>query len=182
MNRPISQLPTPAATFSSKESFEAVVEHWANARIDGPMQLIARFDEAAKQLIAIGGVLQGLFFGIVGLGGWKDHLPSSLWWVVVLCFLPLVALVVCAAKVICSVPVQMEAIETYELMKRAADPDGVPDEDLLDAIKLWCFRIDRNALIKHRWLLAANWMFWVSSLATLCLLLLVVVVQPGGSG
>lgn len=33
--------------------------HWAQAQIDGPMQTIARYDEAAKILITIGGFVLG---------------------------------------------------------------------------------------------------------------------------
>lgn len=169
MSQSVTQMPLPAS-FSSKQSFEAILQHWASARIDGPMQVIARFDAAAKQLITIGGLLQGLFFAVVALGGVKDHLPFSLW-VVPLFFVPLVALVFCAAKVICTVPVQMEAIDTYKLMKRASDPPGVPDDDLQEAIQRWCLTVDKIALLKHRWLFAANILFLVSSVLTLFLLL-----------
>lgn len=162
--------PATRGLFQSRPSFEAVVQHWAKARIDGPMQVIARFDEAAKQLIATGGLLQGLFFAVVALGKWKDDLLFPLW-IVGIFFLPLLAMVFCAAKVICTVPLKMEAIDTYLLMRRASDPSGVSDEDLTDAMRRWCFTVDRVALAKHRWLFAANVLFLVSSLLTLALLL-----------
>jgi hypothetical protein len=156
--------------FESKQSFEAVIQHWAKARIDGPMQVIGRFDEAAKQLIATGGLLQGLFFAVVALGEWKEKLPFPLW-IVPLFFLPLLAQAFCAAKVICTVPLQMEAIDTYKLMQRAGNPAGVSNDDLTQAMMRWCETVDRIALIKHRWLLAANLLFLGSSLLTLLLLL-----------
>ena len=161
--------PTPSTQFESKQSFETVVQHWAKARIDGPMQVIARFDEAAKQLIATGGLLQGLFFAVVALGEWTNF-PFPLW-IVPMFFLPLLALVFCAAKVICTVPLKMEAIDTYMLMMRASDPVGVSTQDLTDAVKRWCFTIDHIALVKHRWLFAANLLFLASSLLTLLMLL-----------
>lgn len=102
-------------------------------------------------------------------------MPFSLW-VIPLFFMPLVVLVFCAAKVICTVPLQMEAIDTYMLMKRASDPSGVPDKDLLEAIQRWCLTIDRIALITHRWLLAANILFLVSSVLTLFLSLPLVIM------
>jgi hypothetical protein len=37
--------------------FHALLQHWAIARIDTPLDVIARFDEAAKQLIAVGHVM-----------------------------------------------------------------------------------------------------------------------------
>jgi hypothetical protein len=156
--------------FQSKQSFEAIVQHWAKARIDGPMQVIARFDEAAKQLIATGGLLQGLFFAVVALGKWKSDFPFPLW-IVAAFFLPLLAMVFCAAKVICTVPLKMEAIDTYILMQRAGDPSGVGGEDLTGAMRRWCFTVDRIALVKHRWLFAANLLFLASSILTLVMLL-----------
>ena len=168
----VTALPTLSTQFESKQTFESVVQHWAKARIDGPMQVIGRFDEAAKQLIATGGLLQGVFFAVVALGEWKTKFPSSSLWIVALFFLPLLALVFCAAKVICTVPLKMEAIDTYLLMLHASDPAGVSSEELTDAVKRWCSTIDRIALVKHRWLFAANLLFLASSLLTLVLLLL----------
>ena len=85
-------------------------------------------------------------------------------------------MVFCAAKVICTVPLQMEAIDTYMLMKRAADPVGVDDKELTKAVRGWCSTVDRIALIKHRWLFAANLLFLASSFLTLVLLLALVFV------
>ena len=161
---------TSGPPFESKQSFEAILQHWAKARIDGPMQVIARFDEAAKQLIATGGLLQGLFFAVVALGEWKSSFPLQLL-IVGVFFLPLLALVFCAAKVICTVPLKMEAIDTYKLMKRASDPAGVSDQELTDAVQRWCSTVDNIALVKHRWLFRANLLFLASSLLTLILLL-----------
>jgi hypothetical protein len=156
--------------FESKQSFEAILQHWAKARIEGPMQVIARFDEAAKQLIATGGLLQGLFFAVVALGEWKTSFPLPIW-IVPVFFLPLLALVFCAAKVICTVPLKMEAIDTYTLMRRASAPAGVSHQDLTEAVQRWCFTVDHIALVKHRWLFAANLLFLASSLLTLLMLL-----------
>ena len=155
--------------FQSKPSFEAVLQHWAQARIDGPLQVISRFDEAAKQLIATGGVLQGLFFAIVALGKWKDS-PFPVWLIPIF-FLPVLALVFCAAKVICTVPLQMEAIDTFNLMKRAGGLSGVDDQELNAAMQRWCSSIDHIALVKHRWLFAANLLFLASSVLSLFMLL-----------
>ena len=164
------RLPSDAASLvQSKASFEAVLQHWAKARIDGPLQVVARFDEAAKQLIATGGLLQGLFFAVVAIGNWKSAFPFPLW-VVPLFFLPLLALIFCAAKVICTVPLQMEAIGTYLLMQRIG-AEGAPESDVADALQRWCKTIDRTALVKHRWLFAANILFLVSSSTTLLMLL-----------
>ena len=158
-----------ASLVQSKASFEAVLQHWAKARIDGPLQVIVRFDEAAKQLIATGGLLQGLFFAVVALGNWKNAFPFPLW-VVPLFFLPLLALIFCAAKVICTVPLQMEAMGTYLLMRRVG-VEGASETELADALQRWCKTIDRIALVKHRWLFAANILLLMSSSTTLVMLL-----------
>jgi hypothetical protein len=68
----------------------------------------------------------------------------------------------------------MEAIDTYMLMKRAADPVGVDDKELTKAVRGWCSTVDRIALVKHRWLFAANLLFLASSFLTLVLLLVLV--------
>jgi len=50
-------------------------------------------------------------------------------------FLPLLTMVFCAARVICTVPHQREAaMDTYLLMKHASDPGGVNDKDLTAAM------------------------------------------------
>jgi hypothetical protein len=108
--------------FTSKAAFETILEHWAKARIDGPMQVVARFDEAAEQLITLGGIFQGVSFTVVTFGGVKDRVPL---WLLAVFFVPPVALVICAAKVICTVPTKMEAIDTYALLRRAAAPEGL---------------------------------------------------------
>jgi hypothetical protein len=166
----VSQMPGHPSPFESKPSFEAVLQHWAKARIDGPMQVIARFDDAAKQLIATGAVLQGLFFAVVALGKWRSEFPFPLW-VIIVFFLPLLAYIFCAARVICTVPLQMEAMATYALLQRVGEPGGVDSGELGGAMQTWCKTIDRIALVKHRWLFAANVLFLASSATTLIMLL-----------
>jgi hypothetical protein len=41
----------------SQPCFNAIVEHWFKARIDGPMQTLAHYDETVKQLVTLGGLL-----------------------------------------------------------------------------------------------------------------------------
>lgn len=164
MSMPLSS--SALGVFSSKETFESVLQHWAVARIDGPMKVTERFDEAAKQLIVVGGLMQGLFFAVVALKNPGSQAPL---WIVSLFFLPLIALVFCAAKVICIVPLKMEAINTYTLMRRAMD--GVPDRELTAAVEEWCREIDRIAKEKHAWLFKANMLFLLSSVLAVGVLL-----------
>jgi len=44
----------------SHECFNSFIKHWAEARIDGPMQAIARYDDVAKLMTTIGGFLQAV--------------------------------------------------------------------------------------------------------------------------
>ena len=92
-------------------------------------------------------------------------------WVIAVFFIPLLAYVFCAARVICTVPLKMEAMSTYLLMQRVGDQGGVRSEELRDAMDAWCKTIDRIALTKHRWLFCANVLFLVSSATTLTMLL-----------
>jgi hypothetical protein len=43
-------LPAPD---KNQQCLESIIEHWVDARIDAPIQIIAKYDEAAKQLITI---------------------------------------------------------------------------------------------------------------------------------
>jgi hypothetical protein len=134
-------------------SFEAIVQHWAKSRIDAPLRVIARYDEAAKQLVAVGGLLQGMFMAILVIGGIKEHPPIL---ITLAFFTPLIVQVFCAAKVICTVPLRMEAFETYQLLletSRAGNDDYAP---LSRAVEKWCGTVDSLAKLKHRWLFAAN--------------------------
>lgn len=45
---------------AARQCITTFLEHWGKARIDGPMLAIARYDDAAKLLITIGGLLQAV--------------------------------------------------------------------------------------------------------------------------
>jgi nitrate/nitrite-specific signal transduction histidine kinase len=60
---------------------------------------------------------------------------------------------------------------TYILFKEIGTT-GVPGEKLTAAVDNWCKAIDKVAEKKHRWLLAANILFLVSSALTVLLVLL----------
>ena len=42
----------------NQQCLNSIIEHWAESRIDGPMEALARYDDAAKYMITIGGFLQ----------------------------------------------------------------------------------------------------------------------------
>jgi hypothetical protein len=156
----------PQLLSRSTAAFEALVQHWAQARVDGPLEVMKRFDEAAKQLIALGAILQGLLFAVVNLGV-KGHVPP---WMTAIISVPLMALVFCGARVICTVPVRMEAIDTYLLMKRATEHGGIGNKSFTEAVQTWCRTVDDLAKRKHRWLIAANSLLLLSFIGGLVFL------------
>ena len=69
---------TDTDKFVSRASFEAIIEHWSKSRIDSAVAAIARYDEAAKQLITLGGVLLILLNPTGHTDGGKPRvIPSS---------------------------------------------------------------------------------------------------------
>src|SRR5690349_17017928 len=91
--------------FETKQTFDTVVEHWAKSRLDVPLQVITRFDDAAKQLITIGSVLQALYIAAFTFGNFKQQMPL---WLIAGLFIPLILLIFCAAQAICVVPIKKE--------------------------------------------------------------------------
>ncbi|MDX6447078.1 MAG: hypothetical protein QOH71_4152 [Blastocatellia bacterium] len=157
--KPQSQI---ESTFRSPESFEAVLQHWGKARIDTSLQLITRFDDAAKQLIAIGGTLQGLLIAVFAFSNAASRIPV---WGIPLIVVVLLAFMFCAARVICTLPPAAEARGSYALFRKVGT-SGVSDEELTTAVHNWCVEIDTLAKNKHWWLLRANILFLFSSLLT----------------
>jgi hypothetical protein len=151
--------------FETKRTFDAVIDHWAKSRLDVPMQVIARFDDAAKQLIMIGSVLQGLYMAVFGFGNLKQVIPI---WLIALLFVPLVLLIFFAAQAICVVPLKKEAFDTYSLFKSRSE---ISDEDLTLAVNNWCKTIDGFADAKHRWLWWAKLFLVLNSVASMLFLL-----------
>src|SRR5215213_4520283 len=164
-NRRLTDMDSQSFNFKSQHCFETILEHWAKARIDTPLQILARFDEAAKQLITIGGTLQGLLIAVFAFTTLQPRLSREAIFLVV--FL-LVAFIFCAARVICTLPPRMEAMGAYKLFRNIAEP-GASDAELTDAIHKWCVDVENLAKKKHRWLTAANVLFIISFAVTLFL-------------
>ena len=160
---------TSELQLQSAKTFEVVVQHWAMTQMDGPIQLMARFDDAARQLIVVGGGMQTVFFAVLALSDLKTRIPLI---VVAVVLGPLLALVFCAAKVICTLPTRMAASDTYKLALQIGQHDGLPEPELTAAINSWCIDVDKVVHRKHRWLFSANIAFWLSSLSAATTLLL----------
>jgi hypothetical protein len=146
-------MPSPSSE-SDDGIFRALLQHWAIARIDTPLDVIARFDEAAKQLIAVGGIIQAAYVAGFAFGGLKGALPT---WGIVSLFAPLILMIFCAAKVICLVPKELQAFSTYELFKQMRS--GIEEAKVDSAMNEWCKDIDSLAKKKRLWLHAANLSF-----------------------
>ena len=155
----------PSSSDSDRGVFEALLKHWATARIDSPLDVIARFDEAAKQLIAVGGIIQAAYIAGFAFGSLKGALPT---WGVIALFAPLISMIFCAAKVICLVPKKLEALSTYELFKQMQS--GIQEADVDVAMNEWCRDVDSLAKKKRLWLHAANLSFVFAFAITLGIL------------
>lgn len=151
--------------FESKATFDAIVGHWAKARIDVPMQTLGRFDDAAKQLITLGSIWQGIYIGIFTFGNLKHQIPV---WLLGVAFIPLVLVIIFAAQAICTVPLKKEAFGTYSLFKNSS---GLSDEQLTTAVDEWCQAIDGIANEKHKWLNRAKYSLIINSFASLALMI-----------
>jgi hypothetical protein len=158
----------------NKQCFNTLMEHWAKARIDGPMQAVARFDDAAKQLVTIGGLMQGLLVAAYSLMDKQPGIltqPRGLQPVLVWSFLAfLILFFVCAAGVCWSQP-KMDAVEIHDFLLKTLT-QCFTEEDLSGIVGSWCIDIDKIRKRKRRWLTGASIFFMLSSVMMVVLLLL----------
>ena len=80
-------------------NFDSLLKDWGKARLDGPVRLIVGFDDAARQLIAVGAIIQASYVAAFGFGNLRSAMPP---WGVVLLFAPLILMIFCAARIILS--------------------------------------------------------------------------------
>jgi hypothetical protein len=170
----VEQLPAQdglIAPAGSRQCFKALIEHWAKARIDGPMQAVARYDDAAKQLVTIGSLMQGLLVVAYSLTGKQPGFQlSGLQPILIWAFLAfLILFFICAAGVCWTQP-KMDAVEIHQfLIKTLAE--CFSETDLSGMIKNWCKDIDRIRRLKRRWLTGASVFFMLCSVMMVVLLL-----------
>lgn len=155
--------------FDASESHHTIIEHWAKARIDSPLTLIAKFDDASKQLIAVAGALQGLYLAAFAFSGLTSSVPS---WYVLLLFGPLLVVVVFATKCVCTVPLTAEAHGAYKLLERGS-LSQLSYHEVSAEFQAWCQKIDAIAEKKRQMLHAANLSFIAASAAAALVLLMV---------
>lgn len=163
MTAEVHQLPAMGA--EPDKGTESFIQHWIKARIDEPRDVMSRHDDAARQLIAVSGLLQGAYLAIFAFGEFREIGALRL----VLLFLPLIAVVYCAATVLCAVPSDINVHGAFRALRSAsAAPD--PHEYLDASIKEWSEHIDSIATKKRRWLHAANLSFIAASAVTVMLI------------
>jgi hypothetical protein len=156
-----------------QQCFTAIIEHWVDARIDGPMQVLARYDDAAKQLITIGGVVQGGFIAICAVLGkhptFQLKAPQILGAIV---FELLLLASLSFAAWACSLQPEMQAENIAKLLRKALKVD-LSENDLVDEVTDWCKDLEGKIELKKRWMLASKITF-ILSIGAMPLLLLFV--------
>lgn len=163
----------PLDPAENKQCFKALIEHWAKARIDGPMEAVARYDDAAKQLVTIGSLMQGLLVvayslmgkqpgSVVQLGGWQ---PIFIW-----AFLAFLILFFTCAAGVCWTQPKMNAVEIDRFLINTLT-GCFSETDLSGMIRSWCKDIDKIRKWKKRWLTGASIFFMLCSVMMVVLLL-----------
>src|SRR6185436_19955230 len=140
-------LASVAVTEHGSASVDQLVVHWVKARIDEPLDLIDRYDSAARQLISLGGVLQGAYVGIFAIGDLKSKAPLAL----IAALFGLLLLVVFAATwSVCQFQKGLNAYGAFELLRTVTPSNaGAAVESEMHR---WCLSVDRLARNKHLWL------------------------------
>ena len=144
--------------FNNDPTFGNIIEHWGKGRLEIPMQILARFDDAAKQLIILSTLLQGVYISVFTAGK-----LTQFWQLagLALLFFNLLLLIFFAAQAVCTVALKKEAFGTYELFKKMPH---ITEEELDKAVDAWCQEIDSIADKKHWWLTRAKWTFIIHAL------------------
>jgi len=155
----------------SSSPLRDVIEHWARSRIDTPLSLIGRYDEGARQVLALAATLQGAYVAILSFGDFESSAPTRIGWFVVVLLIPAMFF---ALRCICTVSPKMEAMNAYKLVERVASHSATA-ADVKLAIQEWCSQVDDQVARKRRLLHGANLSFlFGSSLAALVILLMVI--------
>ena len=174
----------------SAACYASIVEHWAKARIEGPMQVVARYDESAKQLVTLGGLFPAILVAAYSALTQPAQVPldealrqpsTALFGAFLVFFLAFVACLIMACRRQMKVSIkmeskkQMEACEVYLLLKQAAEGCLTPGA-MTEAVRLWSERLDKLIQYKHRWVQLACVCLTLSST---CMMVLLFVTAMG---
>ena len=137
----------------------SIVERWVEARIDGPMQAIARYDDAAKQLITIGGFLQGGLIAVYSALGRQQNSLMNKWQIVALLVFEgsLIGFLSFAAWS-CSLQPEMQAKRIASLLKQTLE-QCVSEAYLVREVEDWCGDVQNKVEGKKNRMAAAKTLF-----------------------
>ncbi len=119
--------------------------HWAEAQIDGPMNMVSRYDDVSKLLITIGGFVLGALATMLR----ENHMTRG----PIIAVLSLIFLFFLFAVLVCY----------YQPAMRAKAILGKQDDaDLADCIEAWCDDLE-GVIKKKRVLLYLSLVFFAMS-------------------
>jgi hypothetical protein len=139
----------PAAFCDKETAFNQLIQYWGKARIDAPLQLVARYDEAGKQLVTIGTALQTLFTALFFTGHLRSVIAAT---PAILISGSLGLVILLAGLAVCWVHVDTEVLSTFALFKQ---PD-LNDAAIWNALSAWCEQLGDTVKAKRRFLILAK--------------------------
>lgn len=159
----------------SRQCFRSLIEHWAKARIEGPMQAIARYDEACKQLVTIGSLMQGLLVAAYSLMVRQQADAAAAFIfsqrLLIYSFLASLFCFFVCTVVVCWMQPRMDASSVHKFLVKAMG-ECFTEKDLSEMVGNWCQDIDGIRRKKKWWLTFACGFFMICSLLMMALLLL----------
>lgn len=156
----------------SQRCLTSIIEHWVEARIDGPMQALARYDDAAKQLITIGGFLQGGLIAVYSALGRQQGLLMNKWQIAGLLVFEgsLIGFLSFAAWA-CSLQPEMQAKRVSALLKQALE-QCISETYLINEVEAWCWDVESKVKSKELRMAVAKTLFILCTFTMSLLLLL----------
>lgn len=155
----------------NQQCLNSIIEHWAEARLDGPMQALARYDDAAKHLITIGGFLQGGLIAIYSVLDKEGRLFANRWQILfVISFELCLVVFMSLAAWACSLQPEMQAKGISDLLTKALK-QCLTETDLTEKVSGWCMDVENKIRRKKRLMLFAK-IFYILSILTMPGLLL----------
>jgi len=155
----------------NQQCLNSIIEHWAESRIDGPMEALARYDDAAKYMITIGGFLQTALIAVYTALDKQGLLFHNKWQIalVVIFELSLVGFVTLSALA-CSVQPEMGAKNISSLLIQALK-QCLSETELVNQVVGWCREIETKINRKERLMKGAKALYVLSIISMPGLLL-----------
>ena len=123
----------------------ALIQHWLKTRIDNPLHVIARLDDAAKHILIVAGILQGILIAVVKID------PLTLNELSGFSIAALSGLVITALLATLALFIQSNHLETHPVYKNVRN--YISDAELLDSLDVqienWCKNNDHVRRWKH---------------------------------